>query len=50
MKMVVFLGVLTGMIGKNLDLFKPRYRKTAAYGHFGRSDPEFTWEKVVDLK
>lgn len=33
-----------GMIGKNLDLFKPRYKKTAAYGHFGRSDDEFTWE------
>eukprot|EP00210_Caulerpa_lentillifera_P008843 g8438.t1 len=33
-----------GMIGKNLDLFKPRYKKTAAYGHFGRNDEEFTWE------
>lgn len=39
-----------GMIGKNLDLFKPRYRKTAAYGHFGRDDPTFTWEVVKDLK
>lgn len=29
-----------------LDLRKPIYRKTAAYGHFGRSEPEFTWEKV----
>ena len=29
-----------------LDLLKPRYRKTAAYGHFGREDSEFTWEKT----
>lgn len=28
------------------DLLKPRYLKTAAYGHFGRSEPEFTWEKL----
>lgn len=27
-----------------LDLLRPIYRKTAAYGHFGRPDPEFTWE------
>lgn len=29
-----------------LDLLKPIYQKTAAYGHFGRSEPEFTWEKT----
>ncbi|MFQ5662246.1 MAG: methionine adenosyltransferase [Terriglobia bacterium] len=29
-----------------LDLRRPIYRKTAAYGHFGRSEPEFTWERV----
>ncbi len=29
-----------------LDLKKPRYLKTAAYGHFGREGPEFTWEKT----
>lgn len=29
-----------------LDLLKPRYSKTAAYGHFGRAEPEFTWEKT----
>lgn len=29
-----------------LDLRRPLYRKTAAYGHFGRSEPEFTWEQV----
>ena len=36
-----------------LDLRRPIYRKTAAYGHFGRELPEFTWEhtnKVEDLK
>ena len=29
-----------------LDLIHPRYSKTAAYGHFGRDEPEFTWEKT----
>ena len=29
-----------------LDLLKPIYRKTSAYGHFGRNEPEFTWEKT----
>ena len=29
-----------------LDLLRPIYRKTAAYGHFGRSDPGFTWEST----
>ncbi len=29
-----------------LDLLRPIYRKTAAYGHFGRSEDEFTWEKT----
>ena len=28
-----------------LDLLRPIYEKTAAYGHFGREEPEFTWEK-----
>jgi S-adenosylmethionine synthetase len=34
-----------------LDLLRPIFRKTAAYGHFGRSEPEFTWEKtgMVDV-
>jgi S-adenosylmethionine synthetase len=31
---------------KHLNLKRPIYRKTAAYGHFGRSDPDFTWEKT----
>ena len=29
-----------------LDLLRPIYRKTAAYGHFGRNEPEFTWERT----
>jgi S-adenosylmethionine synthetase len=29
-----------------LDLLRPIYEKTAAYGHFGRSEPEFTWEAI----
>jgi len=29
-----------------LDLLRPIFRKTAAYGHFGRNDPDFTWEKT----
>ncbi len=33
-------------IVRNLDLKRPIYRKTAAYGHFGRSLPEFTWEHL----
>ena len=35
-----------GEIVAHLDLKKPRYRKTAAYGHFGRELEEFTWEKT----
>lgn len=31
---------------KALDLRRPIFKKTAAYGHFGRMEPEFTWEKV----
>lgn len=40
-------------IVKMLDLLRPIYLKTAAYGHFGRSEPEFTWEatdKAAALK
>ncbi len=35
---------------KYLDLRRPIYKKTAAYGHFGRSEPEFTWERVDRVK
>lgn len=31
---------------KMLDLKKPIYKRTAAYGHFGRNEPSFTWEKI----
>jgi S-adenosylmethionine synthetase len=40
-------------IGRDLDLRRPIYQKTAAYGHFGRNLPEFTWEhttRVDDFK
>lgn len=35
---------------KMLDLLKPIYRKTAAYGHFGREDAGFTWERLDKVK
>jgi S-adenosylmethionine synthetase len=35
---------------KYLDLRRPIYRKTAAFGHFGRSEPEFTWERTNRVK
>ncbi|MSW51465.1 MAG: methionine adenosyltransferase, partial [Actinobacteria bacterium] len=31
---------------RHLNLFRPIFQKTAAYGHFGREDPDFTWEKL----
>jgi len=31
---------------RDLDLRKPKYKKTAAYGHFGRNDKDFTWERT----
>ncbi|MEK6813588.1 MAG: methionine adenosyltransferase [Nitrospirota bacterium] len=31
---------------KTLDLLRPIFKKTAAYGHFGRTEPEFTWERT----
>jgi len=33
-------------IVRMLDLLRPIYKKTAAYGHFGRDEPEFSWEKT----
>ena len=38
-----------GAIVRDLDLKRPIFRKTAAYGHFGRDLPEFTWEQVSRL-
>jgi S-adenosylmethionine synthetase len=35
-----------GAFRQYLDLHRPIYQKTAAYGHFGRSDPDFTWERT----
>lgn len=35
---------------QDLNLRRPIYRKTAAYGHFGRNDPDFTWEKTDKAK
>jgi S-adenosylmethionine synthetase len=35
-----------GAICDHLDLRKPRYRATASYGHFGRDEPEFSWERT----
>jgi S-adenosylmethionine synthetase len=35
-----------GAIRRDLDLHRPIYRKTAAYGHFGRDDHDFTWERT----
>ncbi|MBJ78543.1 MAG: methionine adenosyltransferase [Nitrospinae bacterium] len=37
-------------IVKTLDLLKPRYSPTAAYGHFGRKEASFTWEKTDKAK
>jgi S-adenosylmethionine synthetase len=31
---------------KTLDLRRPIYKQTAVYGHFGRSEPDFTWERT----
>ncbi|KAB2838660.1 methionine adenosyltransferase, partial [bacterium] len=31
---------------RELNLLRPIYQKTAAYGHFGRNDPDFHWEKT----
>ena len=33
-------------IMEELDLRRPIYKKTAAFGHFGRTEPEFTWERT----
>jgi S-adenosylmethionine synthetase len=35
-----------GAILRDLDLRRPIYAKTAAYGHFGRDDHDFTWERT----
>jgi S-adenosylmethionine synthetase len=35
---------------ESLDLRRPIYRQTAAYGHFGRAEPDFTWERVDQVQ
>lgn len=45
----VFLLTPAGII-KSLDLLKPKYKLTAAHGHFGRNEPSFTWEKLDKVK
>jgi len=39
-----------GCIIRDLQLLRPIYLKTAAYGHFGREDADFTWEQPKELK
>jgi len=39
-----------GCIIRDLDLKRPIYNKSAAFGHFGRNDPDFTWETPKKLK
>jgi S-adenosylmethionine synthetase len=38
-----------GCLMRDLKLTRPIYQKTASYGHFGREDPDFTWETVKEL-
>lgn len=45
-----FFDFTPGGIIETLQLLKPIYRKTASYGHFGRSEKEFTWEKTDRVK
>jgi len=39
-----------GCIIRDLKLTRPIYNKTSCYGHFGRDDPDFTWETVKEIK
>jgi S-adenosylmethionine synthetase len=41
-----FFPLTPGEIIRHLDLRRPIFYKTASYGHFGREDPDFTWEKT----
>jgi S-adenosylmethionine synthetase len=38
------------MIIQHLDLLRPIYRQTATYGHFGRTEPEFSWERTDQVE
>jgi len=39
-----------GVLIRDLKLRRPIYEKTAYFGHFGRNDPDFTWEQPKQLK
>jgi S-adenosylmethionine synthetase len=41
-----FFDLRPGSFREELDLHRPIYQKTAAYGHFGREDEGFTWEQT----
>ena len=41
-----FFDLRPAQIIKTLDLLRPIYAQTAAYGHFGREEPDFTWEQT----
>ena len=41
-----YFNLTSGGIIKQLKLLRPIYRKTSCYGHFGREDKDFTWEKI----
>ncbi len=45
-----FFPITPSDIMQTLNLLKPIYKKTAAYGHFGRNEPDFTWEKTDKAK
>ena len=45
-----FFPTTPSKIIESLNLRRPIYKKTAAYGHFGRNDPDFTWEKTDKAK
>ena len=42
-----FFDLRPGSFRQELDLHRPIYQKTAAYGHFGRDDTDFTWEQTT---
>ena len=42
-------GVFLNVCYDELNLRQPIYRRTAAYGHFGRDEPGFTWEQLGNL-
>jgi S-adenosylmethionine synthetase len=45
-----FFPIRPADIISQLDLRRPIFKSTAAYGHFGREEPDFTWEKTDKVK